>query len=137
MDNSATDDSLAKLTEIVQHNVSVQVIQTATDWGKQFNHWADRLDAKDDSKSDSDQGQGQGSGDKKALMALLHIREQQDEIRERTGALENQKAADKNYNADAQETSKAAARRPVAGAADSRPTRISPSRRRTSAPSRR
>ena len=107
MDKSATDDSLAKLTDIIQANVSVQAIQSSTQWSKQFNLWADRLDPKDDSKAESGEGEGQGSEeDMKALMALLHIRERQDEIRERTGALENQKANDKDYNADAQDTSK-------------------------------
>jgi hypothetical protein len=84
----------------------VQVIQTATEWSKQFNAWADELDKKDDSQ-DQSQGDGQGQPpDMKALMALLHIRQQQDEIRERTGALENQKAASQTYAADTQDTSK-------------------------------
>ncbi len=106
MDNSATDDSLLKLTRTVQDNISVQAIQTATDWGKQFNLWADRLDAKDDSKSDDDGQGGQGTPDMKALLALLHIRQHQDETRERTSALDAQKTTDQNYAQDAQDTAK-------------------------------
>lgn len=106
MDKDATDDSLGKLTGVIQDNISVQAIQSANEWSKQFTAWADRLDAQDDSKSGQGE-QGQPSeADMKALMALLHIREQQDELRDRTGALDNQKATDKNYNADAQDTSK-------------------------------
>lgn len=103
MDKAGTDDGLGKLTQVISLNVSVQAIQSAGDWSKQFTAWADELDKQDDSKADDQQGEGK-PGDMKALMALLKIRQQQDELRDRTGALENQKAANQNYNADAKET---------------------------------
>ena len=45
MDKAGTDDSLGKLTQVISQNVSVQAIQSSSDWSKQFNDWADRLDA--------------------------------------------------------------------------------------------
>ena len=106
MDKAATDDNLGKLTQVIQDNVSVQVIQSANEWAKQFNAWADRLNQQDDKQDQQNQQGKPGQPDMKALMALLHLREQEDEIRDRTGALENQKAADKNYSQDTQDTSK-------------------------------
>ncbi|HWB58904.1 MAG TPA: hypothetical protein VG733_05400 [Chthoniobacteraceae bacterium] len=105
MDKAQTDDALGKLTQVISDNVSVQAIQSANQWSKQFTSWADQLDKQDDQQQQQGEQGQQGQPDMKALMALLKIREQEDELRDRTGALENQKAADQNYNQDAKDTS--------------------------------
>ena len=62
-----------------------------------------RLSDKDDSKAaDPGNGEGQGSpADMKALMALLQLREQEDTLRERTGAIDKQKNSNPHHADDA------------------------------------
>jgi len=113
MDTQKTDDSLAKLTETIHQNVTVQAIQSATDWGKQFEQWAAKLSDSDESKAGGPSEQGEGQpGDMKTMMALLQIRQQEDALREQTTTLDHQKNSDSHYH---QEAKDAAARQQEIG----------------------
>lgn len=103
MEALGTDDALSKLTGIIRDNVSVQAMQAATAWSKQFNLWADIIGNKDDTKTAGrgNQGNGGAQGTAKALMALLQLRQQEDSLRDRTDAIEQQKSSNANYGDDA------------------------------------
>ena len=113
MDTMKTDDALAKLTETIQQNVTVQAIQSAGDWSKQFEQWATKLSDSDDSKAGDPSQGGKGQpGDMKTMMALMKIRQQEDALREQTSAIDQQKKSDSNYD---QETKDAATRQQEIG----------------------
>jgi hypothetical protein len=103
MDATKTGDALAALGDMVARNIGVHSIDTARYWGDQFNRWADRLSQKDNSQAS--QGNSGGKPDAaqmQALLALMRLREQQDQLREQTSVLEEQKQTSQDYPAGAQ-----------------------------------
>lgn len=101
METTDADESLVKLAQVIEKNISVQAMQSTAAWSSQFELWADRLSGKDDSKSaDSSKG-GESGAAMKALMALLRLRQQEDVLREQTGALDRQKNSNPRYGEDA------------------------------------
>ncbi len=102
MDKAKTDEGLEKLGQLIQKNVTVRAMQGAAEWSKRFNQWADRLSEKDDSKSGS--GEGEGEPDMKAMLALMRLRQSEAALRDRTGALEQQKESNPRYDMEAEGT---------------------------------
>jgi hypothetical protein len=94
MDGLKTEDNLAALGKLVQKNIGVQSIDTARYWSDQFDRWAARLGQQDDSKSASGGQAGQpDAAQLQALLALMRLRQQQDQLREQTSVLEERKQA--------------------------------------------
>jgi hypothetical protein len=108
MESMKTGDALSALGELVGKNIGVQSIDGAHHWSDQFNRWADRLDQKDDSKS----AQGSGSGgtpdaaQMQALLALMRMRQQQDQLREQTSVLEEEKKFSQDYPTSVQDAAR-------------------------------
>ncbi|MEA3213735.1 MAG: hypothetical protein QOE70_6792 [Chthoniobacter sp.] len=103
MAKADTDNELRKLGALIQQNVAVRAIQGATEWSRRFEEWANRLSAKDDSKSEAGEGEGK-EANLRALMALLRLRQQEDALRQRTGALDRQKDSHPHYREEAAAT---------------------------------
>jgi len=102
MDGMKAEDSLAALGKLVEANVGVESIDTARYWSDQFERWAKRLEAHDDSKSSSGGKQGQPDpAQLQALLALMRLRQQQDQLREQTSVLDERKNTSEEYSADA------------------------------------
>lgn len=106
MDAVKTDDGLLKLAQLIEKNVSVSAIQSASDWSGKFENWAKRLGEQDDSQSQAN-GKNPSEADMKALLALLRLRQHEDELRDRTTTLDAQKQTNSRY---ADEARKAASR---------------------------
>jgi hypothetical protein len=99
-----TADGLAALGKLLANNVGAQTIGTAGYWGDQFEKWAGRLSQKDQSKADSGSQAGKPDASQmQALMALMRLRQQQDQLREETSVLDEQKDSSQEYPSGARE----------------------------------
>ena len=105
MDSLKTADALAALGSMVKKNIGVQSIETAGRWSDQFDKWAARLSEKDNSQASAGKSPGALDAEQlQAMLALMRLRQQQDQLREETSVLEEQKAYSPNYTAGAQDT---------------------------------
>src|SRR5208282_5401098 len=75
---------------------------TARHWADQFERWAGRLGEKDKSQAGSGSGKA-GAGQMQALLALMRLRQQQDQLRQQTSVIEEQKQTSRDYPAAAQD----------------------------------
>jgi hypothetical protein len=103
MDSLKTVDALTALGVLIQKNIGVYSIDSARRWSDQFNKWADRISAKDDSKSPPGTPGQPDPAQMKALLALMRLRQQQDQLRQQTAALDEQKTSSPNYTSAAQD----------------------------------
>jgi hypothetical protein len=107
MDGLKTGDALAALGKLVGNNVSVQSIETARYWGDQFERWAARLSTSDNSQAENGQpGAKPDAAQLQALLALMRLRQQQDQLREQTSVLEEQKQTSDDYSTGAQDAAR-------------------------------
>jgi hypothetical protein len=100
MEEQRTDEELYRVRELIQANIGMQASAQLADWSKQFKDWADRL-APPPSDGSSGGGEGGGEGEHpliKQLMALIRLREQENNLRSRTRLLENRKADHSAYH---------------------------------------
>ena len=98
MDTWKTGDAMAALGGLVANNQGAHSIDNARYWGDQFERWAQRLAEKDDSKTNSSSsGGGNSAAQMQALLALMRLRQQQDQLREQTSVLEEQKQTNEDY----------------------------------------
>ncbi|MGA3170909.1 MAG: hypothetical protein ABSE62_07820 [Chthoniobacteraceae bacterium] len=108
MQGMNTGDALTALGGLVRKNIGVQSIETARHWSDQFQKWADRLDQKDNSRS-AGGGSGTGQPDPaqlQALLELMRLRQQQEQLREQTSVLDEQKDTSADYAAGAQDAAR-------------------------------
>jgi len=104
MDSTKTIDELTGLGKLVKQDIGVQSIDGARHWGDQFDKWADRLSASDKSQaSGSPGGQGGAAAQLQALLALMRLRQAQDQLRDQTSALDEQKESNPDYASGAQD----------------------------------
>jgi len=98
------EDGLIALGKLVDQNIGVQSIDTARYWGDQFERWANRLGDGDKSRNQPVGQPGQPDpAQMQALMALMRLRQQQDQLREQTSVIEEQKGTTSDYSANAQD----------------------------------
>ena len=104
MESLKTEDALAALGGLVERNIGVQSIDTARRWSDQFEKWAGRLSGKDNSQAPGRSSAGEpDAAQLQALLALMRLRQQQEQLREQTSVLEQQKAFSPNYPAGARD----------------------------------
>jgi hypothetical protein len=102
MDGLKTEDSLAALGKLVEKNIGVESIDTARYWSAQFQRWAARLSEQDNSQSASGGQNGKpNAAQLQALLALMRLRQQQDQLREHTTVLEERKDTTQDYSSGA------------------------------------
>lgn len=106
MKEADTGNQLDKLRQTMLANISLQTMQGLDQWSKRFNDWADKLEPKPDPKSDGGGGEGGKGGNPqdnylKLLMTFLRMREAQYNLIDRTRLLEQRKAQDEQYAANA------------------------------------
>ena len=106
MDGMKTEDSLAALGKLVDNDVGVQSIDGTRYWSDQFERWAKRLGASDDSKANATANGQPNPAQLQALLALMRLRQQQDQLREQTTVLEEQKETSADYPAGAQDATR-------------------------------
>ncbi|HEX4084435.1 MAG TPA: hypothetical protein VHY22_05980 [Chthoniobacteraceae bacterium] len=109
MDAQKTVDNLAALGKLVDKNIGVQSIGDARYWSDQFDHWAARLGQQDSSKSGgkgSPGGSPDAAAQMQALLQLMRLRQQQDQLREQTGVLQEQKETSQEYPTGAQDAAR-------------------------------
>jgi hypothetical protein len=75
----------------------VQSIDTARYWSDQFERWAEHLSQKDNSKSGPGGAGAPDAAQMQALLALMRLRQQQDQLREQTSVIEEQKNTTSDY----------------------------------------
>jgi hypothetical protein len=103
MSDYKTQDGLIALGKLVDKNIGVQSIGTAQYWSDQFDRWAARLDQSDNSKSPPGTPGQPDPSQMQALMALSRLRQQQDQLREQTSVINEQKNTSQNYSSEAQD----------------------------------
>lgn len=104
MDDMKTSDGLTALGGLVAQNIGVQSINTSRFWGDEFDKWAERLGEKDNSKAGAGSPGGQpDAAQLQALLALMRLRQRQDQLREQTSVLEEQKETSQDYPSGAQD----------------------------------
>jgi hypothetical protein len=96
MQAEQAQESVAAVGNSLQKNVAVQSIQGTRYWGDQFDRWAKMLGNGDDTKSPPGaNGSGQpNAAQLQALLNLMRLRQQQEQLRDQTGALDAQKQSD-------------------------------------------
>jgi len=98
-------DELAALGGLIGKNIGAQSIQGTRYWGDQFDRWAKMLGNNDQSKSNnsSTNNSQPNAAQMQALLNLMRLRQQQDQLRQQTAALDEQKQSDqyKDSAADA------------------------------------
>lgn len=100
-------EQLAQVGELIRENISAQARQQAQNWAKRIIGWADELEAAE-KKEEEESGEGgeQKEMDKRdleKLLALIRIRQDQENINQHTRLLEGEKAARPTYAKDATE----------------------------------
>ena len=104
MEGMKTGDAMAGLGNLVAKNIGVQSIDTARYWSDQFERWAGRLGEKDASQTQKPNSSGQPDpAQMQALLALMRLRQQQEQLREQTSVVEEQKQTNPDYSTGAQE----------------------------------
>jgi len=106
MDSYRTGDGLAALGGLVGKNIGVQSIDTARYWSDQFERWAARLSQKDNSQAAQDGAGAPDAAQMQALLELMRLRQQQDQLREQTTVIEEQKQTTTDYPAAAQDAAR-------------------------------
>ncbi len=96
---------LPKMQEMIAQNIIGQTTQEATAWKQNFLSWADRL-SDDAGGGGGSGGAGAGGGDEEGesletMIALLRAREQQENLRRHTRALNESYAENLNFDQDA------------------------------------
>jgi hypothetical protein len=108
MDTFKTQDGLDALGKLVQKNIAAQSIDISRYWSDQFERWAGRLGETDNTRESGGSGAGKpGAAQLQALLALMRLRQQQDQLRERTSALDQGKALSEDYSGDARAAAQA------------------------------
>jgi hypothetical protein len=104
MKDSEAAESLGRNAELIRRNIAAQAIHQTTSWAGRFSQWAELLDAARKSKSGKS-GDGQpGEMSEEAvqrLLALLRLRQEEVNVRDLTGWLEQHKASHPSYGDDA------------------------------------
>jgi hypothetical protein len=104
MEGLKTEDSLAALGKLVDQDIGVRSIDTARYWSDQFERWAKRLSESDNSKAAPSNQSGQpDAAQLQALLALMRLRQQQDQLREQTSVINEQKQTSQDYSGEAQD----------------------------------
>ena len=102
MESKKTEDALKETGEWMKENRAIESIESTKLWGGQLRKWADRLEENDASKT---AGGGGGKGvdaaaKMQALLALMRLRQAQEQVRDQTSALDTRKGPD--YPTEAQ-----------------------------------
>jgi hypothetical protein len=104
MDAQKTGQALTALGGLVGRNIGVQTIDNARYWGDQFDRWAGKLGAKDNSKAAPGAPGGQpDAAQMQALLQLMRLRQQQDQLREQTSVVDEQKQTSQDYPSQARD----------------------------------
>jgi hypothetical protein len=106
MDGMKAEDSLTALAKLVDNDIGVQSIDGTRYWGDQFERWAKRLSDSDDSKANAPSNGQPNPAQLQALLALMRLRQQQDQLREQTTVLEEQKGTSHDYPGGAQDAAR-------------------------------
>jgi hypothetical protein len=93
MKDSHTGDELERLGGLIGDNIGIEASGSLGQWSERFQKWGDKLEPKPD-----DSGGGKGSGGKsqakdltEQLIALLRLRENEMNLRDKTTVLDQQK----------------------------------------------
>jgi hypothetical protein len=86
-------DEVTSLGDLLQKNVGVQSIIGTRYWGDQFDRWAKMLGSGDQTKSTGSSASSSqpNAAQMQALLNLMRLRQQQDQLRQQTAALDAQK----------------------------------------------
>ncbi|GDY21562.1 hypothetical protein LBMAG56_29090 [Verrucomicrobiota bacterium] len=100
-------DELAQVSELIRENISAQARQQAQNWAKRILAWADELEAgekeSDEESGESGEPQKMEKRDLEKLLALIRVRQDQENLNEHTRLLETDKATRPTYAKDATE----------------------------------
>lgn len=102
MDKMNVVDELGRVAALINNNLAGQAVEQAGRWEKQLLAWADKLKAK---KDDRGGGGGGGGGPQREpppwamelILRLARVRAQEEDLREQTRAVEEQRAADEKF----------------------------------------
>jgi len=103
MKDSEAAESLGRNAELIRRNVGAQAIHQTAGWSDRFNQWAELLDAARKSGKGSGNGNGEGEMSEEAiqrLLALLRLRQEEVNVRDLTGWLEQHKQSHTTYGDD-------------------------------------
>lgn len=103
MQDKQVVQALADLAGLIQDNVAALAMKQTHLWQEQFGAWADLLDQADLGGGGGSAGGGGGSLSEAALrrlLALLRLRQQEQNIREFTGILQERKKSSRSYRED-------------------------------------
>jgi hypothetical protein len=103
MDGFKTEDNLMALGKLVDQDIGAESIGAARYWGDQFERWAGRLGEQDNSHAQKGQAGKPNAEQMAALLALMRVRQQQDQLREQTAVLQEQKDTSQDYASSAQD----------------------------------
>ena len=107
MDAFKTSDSLALLGKLVEQNIGAQSIGAARYWSDQFEKWAGRLADQDNSQAPPTNAAGKPDpAQLQALLALMRLRQQQDQLRQQTSVLDQNKATAQDYPGGARDAAR-------------------------------
>ena len=102
-----TADALTELAGLISQNVGVQAIDQSGVWQKQFVAWAELLEEKAaEGKSGECKGGEPGELDIETLIALMRARQREESLREQTRLVDQGRAENRAYEADARKLSK-------------------------------
>ena len=97
MEASETYEKLKFVSLLIGANTTMQSIERLTHWSEQFEAWAKHIDPEPQESGESGEGEYSQDDLMQLLVAMIRMRAEQDNLRGRTGMLEEQKARDPNY----------------------------------------
>lgn len=100
MEAAETFEKLEAAGQLIASNTTMQSVERLTHWTGRFEAWAKHIDPEpQDSGEGGEGGENSYSQDDlmKLLVAMIRMRAEQDNLRGRTGMLEEQKARDPGY----------------------------------------
>lgn len=106
MNDAQTVEELARLSELIRQNLSAQAIDRADFWAQRFIAWAEKLENKKKPSKDDASGKPGEENEEllQKLLALLRLRQAEENLREQTRLLDEHKSA-KLYREDAHKLS--------------------------------
>ena len=110
MKESQAGDEIAAIAELIAENVAAQALNQTAAWSKRLEGWAEKLESR---KPESSSGESQEGGNKETdeealekMLALVRVRDSEENLGEQTVLLEEQKTKRRNYPVDAQRLSR-------------------------------
>jgi hypothetical protein len=90
-------DELDRLGGLIEANIGIEASQNLDQWSGRFQKWAEKLEPKSSSSSSSSSGSQQKNDLTEQLIALLRLRENEVNLRDQTGILDQDKGVPDSY----------------------------------------